>query len=133
MAQAAPDQRAAFENAMSRLDGLVANRLTDGPAIAQAAQAVERIADSLTAKFVAQDFDAAWTQAMLQALNAGIQRIADSGVNAAEQATMTLDSLSASLGRTGKQQAVTALYTYLEHPSTYRPSEFVAKFKAAAE
>ncbi len=133
VAQAAPDERAAFENSMSRLDGLVANRLTDGPAIAQAAHAVERIADSLTAKFVAQDFSPAWTQAMLQALNAGIQRVADSGVNAAEQATMTLDSLSASLGRTGKQQAVTALYTYLEHPSTYRPSDFVAKFKAAAE
>jgi hypothetical protein len=133
VAQAAPDQRTALESAMARLDSAISGRFTDGTGIAQAAQAVGRIADSLTARFLTQDFNAAWTRSMIQALNAGIQRIADSGVNAAEQATMSLDSLSAALGQSGKQQAVTGLYTYLEHPSTYKPSEFVAKFKAAAE
>jgi hypothetical protein len=133
VAQAAPDQKAAIESAMSRLEALVSTRLNDGAGTAQAAHAVEQIADGLTAKFLAQNFDATATQAILQAVNADIQRIADSGVNAAEQATMTLDALTAALARGDrKQQAVTALYTYLEHPSLYKPSEFAAKFKTAA-
>ena len=133
VAQAAPDQRAGFETAMSSLEALVSARLDDGAGIGQAAHAVERIADGLTAKFLAQNFDAAATQSILQAMNANIQRIADAGVNAAEQATMSLDALTAALARGNRnQQAVTALYTYLEHPSLYKPSEFAAKFKTAA-
>ena len=133
VSQAAPEDRAAFESAEARLESLVSGRIADGPGIAQAARGVEKIAASLTAKFLQRDFSAALAQSILQALDAGIQRIADAGVNAAEQATMSLDSLSAALGRTGKEPAVTALYTYLEHPSSYKPSEFVAKFRAAAE
>jgi hypothetical protein len=129
----APEERAALESAMGRVENLVSSRITDGPAIAQAARSVEKIADALTGKFATQDFNRESAQGILQALDAGIQRIADAGVNAAEQATMTVDSLTAALGRTGKQQEVTALYTYLEHPSTYKPSEFAAKFRAAAE
>ncbi len=133
VAQAAPDQKIALENAVARLEGLVSTHLEDAAATAQAAHAVERIGDGLTAKFLSQNFDAAATQSILQAINADIQRIADAGVNAAEQATMTLDALTAALALgERKQQAVTALYTYLEHPSLYRPGEFAAKFKIAA-
>jgi hypothetical protein len=133
VAQGAPDQKAAFEGAMSRLEGLVSTRLDDSAGIAQAALAIERIADALTTKFLAQSFDAAATQAILQAVSADISRIADAGVNAAEQATMTLDALTTALNRgERKQQPVTGLYTYLEHPSLYRPSEFAAKYRAAA-
>jgi hypothetical protein len=133
VAQAAPDQKTAIESSMSRLEGLVSSRPGDGAGIAQAAQAVERTADALTAKFLNQNFDAASTQAIQRAIAADIPRIADSGVNAAEQATMSLDALTAALaGGERKQQAIAGLYTYLEHPSLYKPSEFVAKFKAAA-
>ena len=44
-----------------------------------------------------------------------IQRIADGGVNAAEQATMTLDALGT------KPEATAPLYYYLEHPSFVPP------------
>ena len=133
VAQAAPDQKTAIESSLSRLEGLVSSRPGDGAGIAQAARAVERTADALTAKFLAQNFDAPSTQAIQRAITADIPRIAGSGVNAAEQATMSLDALTAALaGGERKQQAITGLYTYLEHPSLYKPSEFVAKFKAAA-
>jgi Cytochrome c554 and c-prime len=132
-AQAAPDQRVALENAMGRLESLVAAHLGDATSIAQAAQNVARIADSLTARFLSQNFDAATTRALKQAITADIQRIADCDVNAAEQATMSLDALSAAIaGGDHRQESIVALYTYLEHPSLYQPSEFAAKFKVAA-
>ena len=63
-------------------------------------------------RFQTQDIDAA---AVLRAVTANIQRIADGGVSAAEQATMTLDALGA------KPDATAPLYDYLEHPSTVPP------------
>ena len=47
-------------------------------------------------------------------------------MSAAEQATMTLDALGT------KPDATAPLYTYLEHPSLYRPAEFAALFQKAA-
>jgi hypothetical protein len=110
------------------LGKLIAANPHDGVAMAQAAHAVERAADALTARYATQEFDAV---AMLRAVRAHIPRIADAVVHAAEQATMTLDALSSALGR--KPAGVAALYTYLERPSVYRPSEFVALYQKAAE
>jgi len=134
VAQAAPDQRAAFDGAMTQLRSLVSEKPADGAAIARAAKTVERAGDALSAKFLTQNFDAPATRSVIRAMTADIQRIADAGVNAAEQATMSLDALTAALSEdTRRQQAVTALYNYLEHPSVYRPADFVALFRRAAE
>ena len=51
-------------------------------------------------------------------------------MNAAEQATMSLDALGAALGR--QPELMIPLYDYLERPSAYNPSEFVARFRRAA-
>jgi hypothetical protein len=110
------------------LGQLLAANAMNGPAVAQAASMVAQAADALTAKYVTGELDA---QAMLHAIGADIQRIADTGVHSAEQATMSLDALSAALGR--KPGGVAALYSYLERPSAYRPSEFVALYRKAAE
>jgi hypothetical protein len=109
------------------------NRLTsanafDAAAVAQAARSVEKAADALAAKYATQELD---SRAMLKAIGADIQRIADAGVHAAEQATMSLDTLSAALGR--KPAGVASLYSYLERPSAYKPSEFVALYRKAEE
>ena len=119
---AAPEERAALDAAIARLTANV----MDGGATGQAAKAIERIADGLTERFQKQEIDAA---AVLRAVAASIGRIADGGVNAAEQATMTLDALGAALGR--NPDVTTPLYNYLEHPSTYRPGEFVSLFQRA--
>jgi hypothetical protein len=117
VATAAPDQRTAFDNAAAQVS----------PSSAASAQALQRIAESLATRFQQQDVDAA---AMIRALTAGIQRVADAGVNAAEQATMSLDALTAALGR--PPERTTALYDYLEHPSSYRPRDFADLFRKAA-
>ena len=44
-------------------------------------------------------------------------------------ALMTLDALGAAMGRNA--DATKPLYDYLEHPSMYRPSEFVALYQKA--
>jgi hypothetical protein len=71
---------------------------------------------------------------MVKAITANIWRIANSGVNSAEQATMSLDSLGAAVAPSEQatQSSITALYNYLEHPSTYQPGEFAALFRKAA-
>jgi hypothetical protein len=120
---AAPQEHAALEAALARLD---ANTM-DAAATAQAASAVETIARRLTSRFQTQDIDAG---AVLRAIAANIHKIADDGVNAAEQATMTLDALGAAMGR--NPDATKPLYDYLEHPSSYRPNDFVSLYQKAA-
>jgi hypothetical protein len=121
----------ALDAPLSRVEAAVASKPFDGTAITQAAKAVEQASDALMAGFAAQNFDAARTREILGAIESEIQRIADSGPNAAEQATMSLDTLITALTPGPRRPAVRDLYTYLEHPSTYRPSEFVALFRKA--
>jgi hypothetical protein len=120
---AAPDERNALESGLARLSANV----FDAVGTAQAARAVEKIADSLTDRFQKQDIDAA---AVLKTVSGGIDRIAAAGVNAAEQATMTLDTLGTAMGR--NPDFTRSLYDYLEHPSAYKPSDFVARYQKAA-
>jgi len=132
-AQAAPDQAGALDGAITRLTQSMSDDFTAGAAVAQAASAVERAADALTARFLAQNFDATVTRSIIRATAANIQRIADAGVNSAEQVTMSLDALTAALSQDSrKQQAIAALYSYLEHPSVYKPAEFVTLYQRAA-
>jgi hypothetical protein len=129
VATAAGDQRAGLESAFGRLGEAVSTHFSDGSAIASAAKGVERAADDLSKYFMRADVNVD-PQAMVQALVANIQRIADAGVNAAEEATLSLDALTSAMGR--PQAAVTPLYDYLERPSAYTPSEFIARFRKAA-
>jgi hypothetical protein len=127
VAIAAADQKSALEGGLTRISELVTGKLGDGAGIAEAARSVARTAEGLTGRFAGQDIDA---QAVLRGISANLPRIANAGVNAAEQATMSLDALGAALGR--KAEVVGPLYDYLEHPSTYRPADFIALYRKAA-
>ena len=133
-AQAAPEQNAALGSALNQVATLISTQLNDGTAIAQAANRVAQQADALAARFEKQDFTAAHAKALAAALSAEVPRIANAGVNAAEVATMSLDSLTAAItgNSAAAQSAVTPLYDYLEHPSTYQPASFIALFRKAA-
>lgn len=134
VAQAAADQREAVESSMAVLDEAVSRRPCDGPAVGQAARQIAKLASSLAARFDKQDFDAAATRGIVKAIAGNIARIANSGVHSAEQATMSLDALTAAYatGPQPEQNSNTApLYDYLEHPSAYQPGEFVARFRKA--
>jgi hypothetical protein len=134
VAEAAPEQRAAFENGVSALAKLVSTRPFDGPAIVQAAQAIASQGDALAGLFAKRDFNGTAARSIVNALAGDIGRIANNGVLSAEQVTMALDSLLASLAgdQTKTVEPVSRLYTYLEHPSTYQAGEFAALFRRAA-
>jgi len=132
---AAPGRASELNSEMSRLADVVSKRFTDGAAIAEAAKAVLKTADRLTSEqFASQDFNELIVRRIILAIDRDIQRIADSGVNSAEQATMSLDALASALSPQGKtrQEAIDELYNYLEHPSVYQPAEFMARFRKAA-
>ena len=64
---------------------------------------------------------------MLRAVTANIQRIADGGVSAAEQATMTLDALGTKARRHCARS--TPIWSILLYTA---PAEFAALFQKAA-
>jgi hypothetical protein len=132
--RAAPGQKAALDEGVAALSKVVSNRPFDAAAIAQAAQSLARQGDALAAAFAKQDFDAALARTLVQSLASDASRLAANGVLSAEQATMALDSLLASLAgdQTKSIEPVSRLYAYLEHPSAYQPGEFTALFRKAA-
>ena len=134
VAVAASDQKAAVDAALGRVENAVRNEFANGGAIAEAARAAAAEADKLVARFEKQDFQGPVAKALIAALVGDITRIAGDGVHSAEQATMTLDTLAASVtgNSAGVQQAMGEVYTYLEHPSVYQPAQFVALFRKAA-
>jgi hypothetical protein len=138
VAVAAPDQKAALDAAIASLSKTASERPFDGAAIARAAQTLASLGDKLAQTFSQRDFDAAAARSLVRALSADVGRLAGNGVLSAEQATMALDSLIASLLASGAgdqsktNEQVSRLYEYLEHPSTYQPGEFAALFRKAA-
>jgi hypothetical protein len=134
VAQVAPGQAGALDESLSQIAALVSKSLADGPAIAQAARGAERQADELASRFARQDFDAAAARAIVRGLSSDAARIANAGVNSAEQATMSLDALLAAIAgnQPAYQAAIGKLYDYLEHPSTYQPAEFAGQFRKVA-
>jgi hypothetical protein len=134
VAQAASHQRAALEQSIAALSNTIGTRPFDGTAIVQTAQSLARQGDALAAEFAKRDFDAAGVRELVRALRSDAARLANNGVLSAEQATMALDSLLASLAgdQSKSVEAVSKLYAYLEHPSTYQPGEFTSLFRKAA-
>jgi hypothetical protein len=135
VSQVAPDQRVAFDSLIDKLASTVARHPGDGAAIAQAARTIEQRADVLTNQMLQTDFTKPIAGNLIRALDADLNRISGQGAYAAEQATMSLDSLTAAVsGNDPKvQQAMGELYTYLEHPSAYNGREFAALFRKIAQ
>ncbi|HYM13486.1 MAG TPA: multiheme c-type cytochrome [Bryobacterales bacterium] len=133
-AEAAREHAGALDSSLAQVTSLVQDKLADGAAIAQAARAAEQQARALAAAMAQKDFDAALARAVVRALDGGIVRVADDGVQAAEQAAMSLDALGNAYAgsQPAAQAAIGKLYDYLEHPSVYDPSEFATQFRRAA-
>ena len=134
VAQAAPEHRASLEASLEKVATLVDEHFSDGKAIAQAARALAQQADALTSQMQQTNFTPDTSRALIKALAVDISRIAGQGVYGAEQATMSLDSLSAAVTHNDPkaQQAMGELYKYLEHPSAYNGREFANLFRKAA-
>jgi len=131
---AAPEQKAAVEAALGRVEEAVQSRFAEGAAIAEAARAAAAEAERVVARLEAQDFSPAMARSLVEALTASVERVAGNGPHSAEQILMSLDALSAALTKNDRrvQQAMGEVYTYLEHPSVYNPRQFVTLFRKAA-
>ena len=131
-AQAGGSRSASLEAAVEALTTAVTSRFNDAAAIAQAANRVKSEADALVASFEQRNSTEADAVALARALESSISRISNDGVQAAEQATMALDAIVAAVAPEGVvlQEAMRKLYDYLEHPSSYRPSEYAQLFRA---
>jgi hypothetical protein len=131
---AAREHAGALDSSLAQVTALVSSKLADGAAIAQAARAAEQQARALAATMAQKDFDAALARTIVRALDSGIVRIADNGVQAADQAAMSLDAFGYAYAGSepATQAAIGKLYDYLEHPSTYDPAEFATQFRRAA-
>lgn len=123
-----------LDAALNRLSTAVSNSFGNIAAISGAARAVAQQADALATRWETTDFTAAMARNLAQALVRDIPRISGNGPHAAEQATMSLDALSASYAANPQAaaKAMGELYTYLEHPSTYQAREFAALFRKVA-
>ena len=132
-AQVAGDQSASLRESVGALNKLLASNLGNSDAISEAATEAAREAESLAKRFSGHDFTNQDASGVVAALSSDIRRIAGFGVNAAEQVTMTVDSIAAVKGTSGLQEPIQQLYDYLEHPSSYRPAAFAQKFRAVAE
>ena len=135
VSKVAPAQSAAFDSSLDKLTASVAKRPCDGAAIAQAARTVEQRAGALTNQMLQTDFTKPMVRELIHALDAQMNRISGQGVYAAEQATMSLDSLAAAESGNDRkvQQVVGELYTYLEHPSAYNARDFAALFRKVVQ
>ena len=130
--QAAGDSASRLSGSLETLSEAIAGKLGDGEAVAGEARAIAAQAEALAGRFATHDFTSAAASGMARALEADIRRISNFGVNAAEQAVMALDAIAAAQGVDGAEQQIGGLYDYLEHPSTYRPTEFAKRFRAVA-
>jgi len=135
VAQAAASQAAALRAALDALTRAVAGNFADGPAIAAAARAVQSQADAVNRTFAGHDFTRDEALAIARALSSSATKLANAGVQSAEQSTMALDTLAAAMANDNQdvRAGIKALYDYLEHPSTYRPGEYARRFRAAAQ
>jgi hypothetical protein len=135
VAKVAPGQSAALDASLDKLAATVAAHPGDGAAVAQAARAVAQRADALTNQMLQTDFTKVVAVELIRALDAQVNRISGQGVYAAEQATMSLDSLAAAVSGNDSrvQHAVSELYTYLEHPSAYNSRDFAALFRKVVQ
>jgi len=132
--QLAPSQSGAVNGAVQQVASVVSTRLGDAGGVASAAMAAARQGDALVNAMLSADITQEKARGMVKALVGDIARIAGNGPHSAEQATMTLDTLSAAyLGnQPAAQQAMAELYNYLEHPSLYQSGEFAALFRKVA-
>ncbi len=113
-AQVAGDQSASLRESVGALNKLLASNLGNSDAISEATTEAVREAESLAKRFSGHDFTNQDASGVVAALSSDIRRIAGFGVNAAEQVTMTVDSIAAVKGTSGLQEPIQQLYDYLD-------------------
>jgi hypothetical protein len=132
-----PDTTRDMEAATVRVARLVTAMSSDRAAVESAATRAAELADKLVAEVSAARYDRARTESLLRNIASDGDMISRQGERAAEQATMTVDSLYIAVAKAGATSAETRsaidnLFIQVKNPSSYNAPQFAAQMRSVA-
>jgi hypothetical protein len=113
---------------------LITSMSTDRGAVVGAANRASTLAEQMVSKIQSASFDHARTTRLMRAIAGDADAIAAQGERAAEQATMTLDSLyiataKDSAANPDTRAAIDAMFKQVNNPSAYNAPQFAQQMK----
>lgn len=132
--EADPATASKLDSEIVNLTGLMGQLSGNREQIAASADRAADLAHDLAAKLDARNYDQAFTVRVMHRIASDSQSISQQGQRAAEQATMTLDSLNSVCKQNGMsnselQSAITGLFLQLQNPSAYNGPAFAAQLQ----
>lgn len=125
-----------LESEISTLTGLLNQLNGDREQIASSAERAAELAHTLSAQLNSRSFDRGFTLRVMHRITADSRAISVQGQRAAEQATMTLDSLFTAYRQNTKpaneaevSAAINGLFQQLDNPSAYDATRFAAQMQ----
>ncbi len=125
---------AKLESETATLAGLMGQLNGDRAQIAASADRAADLAHDLAGKLNGRAYDQSFTLQVMRRIAADSRAISQQGQRAAEQATMTLDSLYNVCKQNGAansdlQNAIAGLFTQVQNPSAYNAPAFAAQLQ----
>jgi len=129
-----PANASKLESEIATLSGLMGQLNGNREQIATSADRAAVITHDLAAKLNARNYDLAFTVQVMRKIAGDSQTISQQGQRAAEQTTMTLDSLYNVCKQNGMpnseiQSAIAALFQQVQNPSAYNGPAFAAQLQ----
>jgi hypothetical protein len=126
-----------MEASTEQVAHLVTAMSPDRGAVESAATRAAELADKLVAEVSAARYDRARTERLLRNIASDGDMISRQGERAAEQATMTVDSLYIAVAKAGgtnpeTRSAIDKLFMQVKNPSGYNAPQFAAQMKSLA-
>jgi Cytochrome c554 and c-prime len=126
-----------MEAATAQVAHLVTTMSTDRGAVESAATRAAELSDKLVAEVSAARYDRDRTERLLRNIASDGDMISRQGERAAEQATMSVDSLYIAIAKAGRtnpetRSAIDALFMQVKNPSTYNAPQFAAQMRSVA-
>lgn len=123
-----------LESEVATLSGLMGQLNGDREQIAASAERAAVLADALSRELNSRAYDRAFTLQVMRRIAADSRGIAQRGQRAAEQATMSLDSLYNVCKQNGApdsdlQSAIAGLFAQVQNPSAYNAPAFMAQLQ----
>jgi hypothetical protein len=120
--------------ATAQVAQLITSMSPDRAAAQAAAKRAASLSDKLLAEVRDAQYDRARTQRLLKSISGEADAIAKQGERAAEQATMSVDSLyiasaKAGAANPGTRAAIDGLFVQIKNPSAFNGPMFAAQMK----
>ena len=132
-----PSTESELSGQVVKVAGLITSMSPDRGAAQSAANRAAELADKLLGEVRDAQYDQARTERLLKVIANDADAIAKQGERAAEQATMSVDSLYIAKAKAGSaspatRAAIDKLFTQVKNPSGYNAPQFAASMKQVA-